>query len=128
MMHPVDVSIIYLADQGLCEIERSFRIWPSAGPARITAKGLDFLADDGGLGAILNVVTVKLHADTIREMLAAKVDASDLPEEKKLALRTAIGKMSGAAMTAATGDLAKMGLEHAPDAVHWLERLVNSFS
>ena len=46
------------------------------GGARITAKGIDFLEDDGGLSAILGVVTVKLHADTLREMLAKKIDAS----------------------------------------------------
>lgn len=32
----------------------------------ITPEGLDFLVDDGGLSAILNTVTVKLHEDTAR--------------------------------------------------------------
>lgn len=32
----------------------------------ITAASLDFLEDDGGLSAILGIITVKLHADTIK--------------------------------------------------------------
>ena len=123
-------TLCYLREHDLCDANITLARpghWAWSG-ARITAKGLDFLADDGGLGAILNVVTVKLHADTIRDMLAAKIDGSDLPVEKKSALKAAVGKLSGTAMTAATGDLVKMGLEHGPDAVHWIERLVSSLS
>jgi hypothetical protein len=123
-------GLSYLEERGLCRthVLKDIRERWSIGSAIITADGLDFLEQDGGLGAILKVVTVKLHADTIRDLLAAKVDASDLPEEKKSDLRQAIGKLPGAALTAATGDLAKMGLEHAPGALHWIERLVGMIS
>ena len=122
-------QLSYLQGHGLCDAGLlPNMVGYSWQGCSITVAGLDFLAEDGGLSAILGVVTIKVHADTIREMLVAKVDASDLPAEKKSVLKTAIGKMSGAAMTAATGDLARMGLEHAPNAVHWLERLVSSFS
>lgn len=50
----------------------------------ITEKGLDFLQDDGGLSAILGVVTVRFEADTIRTILQLKVDQSDLsPADKQ---------------------------------------------
>ncbi len=50
----------------------------------ITEQGLDFLADDGGLSAILGVVTVRFEADTIRTILQLKVDQSDLsPVDKQ---------------------------------------------
>lgn len=48
-----------------------------------TAAGLDFLADDGGLSAILGVVTVKLHDDTIKDLVAAKLQESGLPETER---------------------------------------------
>jgi hypothetical protein len=60
--------------------------------AKITADGLDFLADDGGLGAILNVVTVRVEAETIREMLASGIRSSTAPEHEKA---TAIAKLRG---------------------------------
>ena len=51
---------------------------------RITATGLDFLEDDGGVSAILRTVTVKIDQDDLRSLIAARVDASDLlPEEKE---------------------------------------------
>ena len=53
----------------------------------ITEKGLDFLKDDGGLSAILGVVTVRFEADTIRTILQLKVDQSDLSPVDKQKLR-----------------------------------------
>ncbi len=41
--------------------------------ARITAKSIDLLEDDGGVSAILGVVTAKLHEDTIRNLVLAEV-------------------------------------------------------
>jgi hypothetical protein len=53
---------------------------------RITKNGLDFLADDGGIGAMLRTVTVKLDADQFREILAAKVHALAVSDEKKASM------------------------------------------
>jgi len=50
---------------------------------RITEPGLDFLEEDGGIGAILRTVTVRLDAEQLRQILAAKVQALSIPEEKK---------------------------------------------
>lgn len=50
---------------------------------KITHKGLDFLADDGGLTAILKVVTIKFDADQLKAILESKIMASDLPSEDK---------------------------------------------
>src|SRR5690606_6770709 len=49
----------------------------------ITAKGLDFLADDGGLSAILGVVTIKIHDDQFRLLLTSSIQESNAPEEEK---------------------------------------------
>ncbi|GJL37382.1 hypothetical protein TUM17576_42020 [Enterobacter hormaechei] len=48
----------------------------------ITHKGIDFIRDDGGLGAILNVQTVKFHDSTIIA-LEDIIRIANLPEEKK---------------------------------------------
>lgn len=51
---------------------------------KITSKGIDFIRDDGGLSAILNVQTVKLHRDTVvvLEDLIAISNMSDVDKEK----------------------------------------------
>jgi len=48
--------------------------WTSA---KLTCKGIDFLRDDGGLTAILGVVTVKFHEDTIKNLLENFITKSD---------------------------------------------------
>lgn len=78
----------YLAEHGLLQHsleEEDDGVWAEAvGTMRITARGLDFLADDGGLSAVLGVVTIKLHDDTIKNLIEAKILQSDLaPPEKK---------------------------------------------
>jgi hypothetical protein len=79
-------NIIYLEEHGLCKtnITKSGKgqfVW---GNATITAKGIDFLEDDGGLSAILGVVTVKLEADTVKRLIEAKIDEAELPADEKI--------------------------------------------
>ena len=65
---------------------------------KITAKGIDFLTDDGGLSAILGVFTVKLHSDTIQALLN-KIDQTDIPPEEKGRLKGILNRMGNVALT-----------------------------
>jgi hypothetical protein len=121
----VAANLRYLEEHGLCIADVQISADGSAiqfGASYITARGLDFLADDGGLSAILGVVTVKLHADTIRDLIAAKIDAAAMPAEEKSALKRGLAALSQKALEAATTDLVRTGLDHLPDAAHWLSR------
>lgn len=51
----------------------------------ITHRGIDFIRDDGGLGAILNVQTVKLHDSTIIA-LEDIIRVANIPEEQRKGL------------------------------------------
>jgi hypothetical protein len=93
------------------------------GGSEITSAGIDFLADDGGLSAILGVVVVKIHADSIRDLLAAKVDETPMPAEEKSAIKKHLATLPEAALRVATTDLVQTGLRHLPDAAHWLRTL-----
>lgn len=61
--------------------------------ATITAKGLDFLEQDGGLSAILNTVTVKFHDDQLKQILAQHINQSDLPIAHKQLLLDELSKL-----------------------------------
>ena len=50
---------------------------------KITEKGIDFVAQDGGLSAILNVQTVKIHPDTIKALVEARLLSSSLDPQQK---------------------------------------------
>jgi hypothetical protein len=93
-------NLRYLEEHGLCKSGVKFggRGDISFNPSTITAAGLDFLEDDGGLSAILGVVTVKLHADTIRDMIDAKIETSSMPTEEKSKLRKVLASLSEAGL------------------------------
>jgi hypothetical protein len=82
------------------------------------SEGLDFLEADGGWSAILNVVTIKFDADTLRALLEAKIDVSSIPE--KSIIKKTIEGMSEAALKTATTDLVRIGLHNIPNVVEWL--------
>lgn len=109
-------NLLYLEAHGLIEsgLEQFMDgTWGSAG-ARITARGLDFLADDGGLTAILGTVTVKLHDDTIRELVALRIEQSDLQPDEKAGLLGQLKALRGESMKHLTMKLLDAGLENAP--------------
>lgn len=122
----IEANLLYLEAHGLCEAGLSANQsggFESFG-ACITARGLDFLADDGGLSAILGIVTIKLDGDSIRGLLAAKVDAANISEQEKGAFKKHLASLSGTVLRAATNDLIHQGLAHLPDAERWLRTLL----
>lgn len=107
-------NMLYLEAHGLLQagIRRGLNGHYSSFPASITARGLDFLADDGGLSAILGTVTIKIHDETIRDLIAMKIAASDLPEEEKGPLLQSIQELPGEAVKHVTMSLIDAGLEN----------------
>ena len=118
-------NLKYLEEHGLCKsgMKLGEGVSIQFSQSTITAAGLDFLEDDGGLSAILGVVNVKLHADTIRDLIGAKIETSTMPAEEKSKLRKVLAGLSEASLRAMTTDLVKSGLDHLPNAAHWLRSL-----
>lgn len=117
-------NLLYLEAHGLIEsgLEQFMDgTWGSAG-ARITARGLDFLADDGGLTAILGTVTVKLHDDTVRELVALRIEQSDLQPDEKAGLLGQLKALRGESMKHLTMKLLDAGLENAPKALPVIQK------
>jgi hypothetical protein len=112
-------NLVYLEEHGLVRSGVAFSVTGSAiySGAAITAAGLDFLEDDGGLTAILGTVTVKLHADTIRDLMLTKVEAATIAPAEKSALRRAISTLSTEALKEAAKKLVAAGIDNAPDAI-----------
>ncbi|GGE26776.1 hypothetical protein SAMN05421774_11229 [Gemmobacter megaterium] len=113
-------NLMYLSGHGLV-VASAVRKSPASMPeilrAEITPRGLDFLADDGGLTAILGVVTVKLHDDTIRQIMLDAVDAAEAPDGIKEKLRAAITDLPADGVKAAVPALLRQALDAAPEAI-----------
>src|SRR3546814_3666053 len=86
---------------------------------KITAKGIDFIADDGGLGAILNVQTIRLHEDSIRALLIKQVEASDVSQSVKERLVDKIKSMPADGIGTLTEKVLEAGLKALPNVAHW---------
>lgn len=121
-------NLWYLKEQGLVEggLEMSISQSFIFQGAKITAKGLDFLADDGGISAILGTLTVRLHADTIRDLLLARIEASDAPAEKKSWLRKQLDLASTETIKKIVGSVVDEGIKRAPDLIQLVERLTQN--
>ena len=118
-------NLLYLQEHGLVDAGLSQGMGGEYGSSgsKITAKGLDFLADDGGLTAVLGTVTVKLHADTIRDLLEVRIDNSSLPEEEKSRLKNRLSSISSEALKSITKTLVEKGIESLPNVAQWLQTI-----
>lgn len=91
------------------------------GRLTITAKGLDFIEEDGGLSAVLGTVTVRLHADSVRDLIAAQIELSELDSSTKAKLIDTVKTLPAQGLEAVVTGLAREGLARLPNAIHWLQ-------
>jgi len=122
----VAANLLYLQEHGLIKIRG--QIAEGGGliyqGGTITAKGMDFLADDGGLSAILGVVTIKLHDDTIKALIEQRILTSDLPEPQKMRLIDRLRELRAETTKHLVLKLVDLGLEKAPGAIETIEKLL----
>ena len=71
----------------------------------ITNKGIDFIMADGGLGAILNIQTVKLHDETIKNFWQEAILQSEPQENQKGWLKEKVKSVSLAELFLLTKEL-----------------------
>ena len=117
------VNLHYLAEHGLVEITASQELKrgpPAVVLARATARGLDFLQNDGGLGAILNIVTVRLEDETLKA-LTTRIDSSDLPPAEKSAIKKKLSEMGSEALKELTKKLVAEAITKWPDALRLIQ-------
>jgi hypothetical protein len=127
-LNVVIVNLCYLAEHHLIDVVKSTVMSGEVyvGLATITAQGLDFIQDDGGLSAILGVVTVKLHEDTLKLLLIERVEASNAQQSVKSKLIDQLKNLPTDAMKALTTEGLKSGLSHIPDIIPWLQIHIGS--
>lgn len=92
--------------------------------ARISAKGRDWLKPDGGLSADINTVIVKLHAQTIKDLINSKIELSDVDSSTKGRLKEAVRNLPAHTLEEVVTHFVQKGLDHGQDAIQWLQRLI----
>lgn len=92
----------------------------------ITEKGIDLMLADGGLSAILGVVTIKFHDDAINKLIAYIQDSSASPQEKKK-WSSALKDLPDVAKARLSEKIVDVGLGKIPDLVQWLGSQIDHF-
>ncbi len=91
----------------------------------ITAKGIDFIKDDGGLSATLGVVTIKLHSDTIRDLLVNKIEKEVSDPTVKEQLIKKAKSLPADALGKISQKLMEKGLSNPGATVDWITGLLS---
>ncbi|RKG33016.1 hypothetical protein [Acinetobacter tianfuensis] len=93
----------------------------------INQNGLDFLADDGGLSAILSVITIKFETQTLKAILATKINQSDLPHENKKSMIDALEDLPAESIKHLTTKLLDECVDNLPAAILLIGTWLGSF-
>ncbi|MCS4273510.1 MULTISPECIES: hypothetical protein [Raoultella] len=109
----IEANLLYLQDHELITTNIKelrlglFEVMPAH--LRITSKGIDFVRDDGGLSAILNVQTIKFHRDAV-VVLEDLIAISNMNDEQKENAKSTLGEMSTEALKAVVQAVTTAGL------------------
>lgn len=112
-------KLIALDFKASVDEQHAYATWAVA-----TEEGMDFLEQDGGLSAILKVTTVRLHEDTIRQLIAQHITLSPLPSEKKESLLQRLKQLPAKSIERMADKLLDQALQKAPDAIEWISTLL----
>ncbi|HEZ4532423.1 TPA: hypothetical protein WIT34_000987 [Neisseria meningitidis] len=118
-----DGNLMYLEMHGLV----SFNLIPLLGGSysiesiKPTEKAFDFLAEDGGLSAVLGAVTVRLDAETLRELVALKIGKADIPPGQKETMLQIIRTLPAEGLKRLSSRLIEAALDKGADLVKLLD-------
>ncbi|HAS1785249.1 TPA: hypothetical protein I4G64_10330 [Enterobacter cloacae] len=93
-------NLLYLEGHGLISsglVAGSSSYSINFGSLTITVRGIDFMQDDGGLSAILNVQTIKFHRDAV-VVLEDLIAISNMNEAEKEKAKSTLGELSTEAL------------------------------
>lgn len=119
-------NIFYLQEHGLVEaiLKQSLSRDFAFGGVKATSRGMDFLAEDGGLSAILGVVTIKLHDDTFKQLVESKILEAELAPADKQRYIDQLRALPAETTKHLVMRLVDKGLESGPQAMAWLGKFL----
>jgi len=118
-------EVAYLAGSGLVTAAtREFDGEIHFAWANITPKGSDFINSEDTIGSEVNVLTVRLHEDTVRELLIARVREADADETAKEKLIDQLKSLPAQGVAKVAEHALEQALRNLPNAVQWLQTVL----
>ncbi|CAN7418941.1 hypothetical protein LJR232_002569 [Aquipseudomonas alcaligenes] len=125
-MKQLTACCLYLHEHGL--VRATITDYLSGGSelasVKITARGTDFIRKDGGLSAILGVVTINFHEEVIRHLVEDRILQAGLPEIEKHGVLEALKRAPGDSIKHLTTRLLDAGLENLPRAIQLVQTCI----
>lgn len=116
-------NLRYLEGHGLCESGIDPRNGEYAYHSVITAQGIDYLSDDGGLTTELSTITIRIHPETIRDAIRQQIDASNASAAEKKTLRSHLENLPDQLIGNLLSGAISTGAEQIPGLVNALRKL-----
>ncbi|MDE9519964.1 hypothetical protein KKJ17_20255, partial [Xenorhabdus bovienii] len=128
----VRANIAYLVEHGVITLDpypshRSYSSYELFSSIKATKKGIDFMLDDGGLSAILNVTTIKFHNDAVQQIANFIELTVQDPEDKKRFL-TQLKQLPYETTKHVALELVNKGLTQIPNVAQWLGKFLEQVS
>lgn len=120
-------NLMYLEEHGLISNAVSHTlcgITPNTAELSITKDGIDFILDDGGLSAILNVVTIRFHHETITDLIKIVENSHEGTAEEKKDVISKLKSLSSEATKQLMSQLIALGLQKMPDVFHLIQTIL----
>lgn len=126
----VKTNLLYLQQHGLintdAKVNRQFGQGFTYSYSQLTKDGMDFLEQDGGLSAILGVVTIKLHDETVKSLIEHKIMESDLSPSDKRRYVDGLRELPSETTKHLVLKLVDLGLGKGQQAIEWLGTYLDS--
>lgn len=120
-------ALYYLSEHNLIElknIRRAIGVHGQVLGAKMLAKGMDYLAPDGGLTEYFNAITVKFDAENIRQTIYDHINSSEIDNEKKKGILSHLKNFSVDTLHEIAQQAILKGLENP----HFLSQLIENWS
>ncbi|MBI3580263.1 MAG: hypothetical protein HY276_00430 [Ignavibacteriales bacterium] len=120
-------NLFYLSELGLIQPVAMITEYPPRKiiTAKITARGLDFLEDDGGISAIMKTFTVRLDLESIRALMENKILTSNLPDGQKKTFTEKIKNLSSDVLKTVVLRLVEKAIENPESLLNLLKLSTN---
>ena len=92
--------------------------------AIITSRGIDFIKNDGGISAILDTITVKIDNESIKALIAAQIESSDLNQTYKQKLLSLLRQLPADSTKLLTMNLVSSAVSNLPELLQILQNFV----
>lgn len=125
--HILTANVHYLNERGLISISEQSTDDPYSlfENIKATADGIDFMMGDEGLKSVLDIRTIKIHSDTMTQLIDI-ISSSNIPEEEKRGILSKLRELPASAITHLTNELTVKAALALPGALQLIQKYLQN--